>query len=250
MLFLGEILILCYITVVVYAQNEWCDPKLCAPGKKHIGCFDGGYPRWESICERPEEIKITPELQNIILHEHNKLRNQQALGLTPYFSPATRMATMTWDNDLAATAHYNTLQCEMKHDECRGTYDFYYAGQNLAKNADLNATEIAKWAPGYWFEEWMYADMSDIFEHTRSQLSNGEWIGHFTQIVKDDCVKVGCAISKFSERGSRRSLITCNYSMTNIKNSPIYEVGPTASHCKTGTNYYYPGLCSVYEKYE
>lgn len=37
---------------------------------------------------------MTPDLQQIILDSHNKLRNQQALGQTPGFSPAKRMATM------------------------------------------------------------------------------------------------------------------------------------------------------------
>lgn len=45
----------------------------------------------------PNDVQVTEftqELIDAILDEHNKLRNQQALGQTPGFGPAKRMATM------------------------------------------------------------------------------------------------------------------------------------------------------------
>lgn len=74
-------------------------------------------------------------------------------------------------------------------------------------------------------------------------------IGHFTQVVKDDAYKVGCAIAKFTMNGDRVALLACNYAVSNIKNWPIYEEGATASACESGTNPDYPGLCSVDEVY-
>lgn len=41
-----------------------------------------------------EPTVFSQELIDAVLDEHNKLRNQQALGQTPGFGPATRMATM------------------------------------------------------------------------------------------------------------------------------------------------------------
>lgn len=38
--------------------------------------------------------EITQELKDLILDEHNKLRNQVAAGKLPRFQPATRMSTM------------------------------------------------------------------------------------------------------------------------------------------------------------
>lgn len=67
------------------------------------------------------KINITPKLQQIMVDEHNKYRNQQALGQTPNYQPATRMATMKWDPELAKLAAINVRQCEMKHDSCRNT---------------------------------------------------------------------------------------------------------------------------------
>lgn len=78
--------------------------------------------------------------------------------------------------------------------------------------------------------------------------------GHFTQAVRDQSYKVGCAISQYVEQKGGRSWYTvyyvCNYAVTNISNYPIYERGAPASKCKTGRNPMYAGLCSVNEKYE
>lgn len=42
----------------------------------------------------------------------------------------------------------------------------------------------------------------------------------------------------------------CDYAVTNIYERSIYDQGPTASKCKTGTNPKYPALCSESEKYD
>lgn len=59
---------------------------------------------WNPRCsDNAEFIEFTPQLQQIILDAHNKLRNQQANGDTPGFEPAKRMATMVmdlWHSDL------------------------------------------------------------------------------------------------------------------------------------------------------
>lgn len=68
---------------------------------------------------------------NVVLTEHNRYRNQIALGNVPDFPSASRMATISWDATLAQLAELNVRQCEMKHDECRSTNDYRYAGQNL-----------------------------------------------------------------------------------------------------------------------
>lgn len=52
-----------------------------------------------------------------------------------------------------------------------------------------------------------------------------------------------------NENGVRTALIACNYAVANIESWPIYDDGPTASDCQSGTNPEYPGLCSVDEVY-
>lgn len=78
-----------------------------------------------------------------------------------------------------------------------------------------------------------------------------KWVGHFTQVVKDDSFKVGCSIAKYSEpSGGKKSLMACNYGVGNLQDHPIYQEGETASGCTSGTNPEYSGLCSENEMYE
>lgn len=51
----------------------------------------------------------------------NKYRNQQALGNTPHYDPAVRMATVTWDQHMADLASLNARACTFEHDKCRNT---------------------------------------------------------------------------------------------------------------------------------
>ena len=60
-------------------------------------------------------------MKNAILNAHNKYRNEIALGRIQNYNQAANMATMEWDDGLAANAALNVHQCEMKHDECRNT---------------------------------------------------------------------------------------------------------------------------------
>lgn len=79
-----------------------------------------------------------------------------------------------------------------------------------------------------------------------------EIFAHFTQVVRDEAYKIGCAISRFSDPINKKplSLITCNYAVTNLATFPVYEEGDAASGCKTGPHPNYPGLCSESEVYD
>lgn len=78
-------------------------------------------------------------------------------------------------------------------------------------------------------------------------------IGHFTVIVADINIRVGCAGSTYTEPGEsyRAFLFACNYAATNIVGAKIYKsCSKAASLCKTGRNRKYPNLCSPSEKYD
>lgn len=76
-------------------------------------------------------------------------------------------------------------------------------------------------------------------------------IGHFTQMVKSDTNRVGCAITSFVSRYAGNTFnyyLVCNYNLENIEEKPTYAVGfPPCSACKSGCSIEYPGLCSRYE---
>lgn len=75
-------------------------------------------------------------------------------------------------------------------------------------------------------------------------------IGHFTQVVRDKSMKLGCAITSFSsaDKQFKNIYLVCNYSMTNMIGKPVYVSGRMASKCKSGPSKRFRGLCSRDEK--
>ena len=76
-------------------------------------------------------------------------------------------------------------------------------------------------------------------------------IGHFTAMVNDANIRVGCGAATYSQGGFTNYLVACNYARTNVVNYPVYaSCSNPASKCTTGTNPKYRNLCSVKEKYD
>ena len=110
-------------------------------------------------------------MRRIILNNHNKLRNRVAQGGFQSYKSAVRMATMRWSPELAKLAAYNVKQCIMKHDKCRNTRQFPYAGQNIAKQQWTGKNRaiglVAREQILSWFEEWKKCSM-DVIKDLKS----------------------------------------------------------------------------------
>lgn len=140
----------------------------------------------------------------------------------------------------------------MFHDSCRSTAEFKYAGQNLALRSvggafeplDVLIEKIIK----SWYEEVANTAQSDIDKCCAS--ASGKTVGHFTQIVTDRATHVGCAISSYTEKQWKTSLITCNYAFTNIHGMRVYLSGATGTGCKSGRNPDFPALCDINESFK
>lgn len=71
---------------------------------------------------------------------------------------------------------------------------------------------------------------------------------HFLQMAQDEVNEIGCAISHYPEGPNKKtSYLVCNYSVTNRRDTPVYQTGSPASKCKTGNNPNYSALCSESE---
>ncbi|KAL5290428.1 Ag5r.2 family protein [Megaselia abdita] len=192
-----------------------------------------------------------------ILKSHNEKRNQVAGGEIANHLPAVRMATMEWDDELAKMAAFNVKTCNYGHDQCRNTNTFRFSGQNLAKNWWYGSNpEIEPLVLGQidsWFDENKDSDMTKI---NNVGSTEGAVTGHFTVMVAELSVKVGCAAVRSSEWDEEQQLTwqtlttACNYAHTNVLEHKIYRSGAPASQCTTGTNSNYPFLCSVKESYD
>lgn len=164
--------------------------------------------------------------------------------------------TQVWDAELAQLAALNVKQCKMKHDQCRSTFKFRDAGQNLYNRKTTGDLETAAIvipkAVQSWYAESSFATQSDIDKCCNS--ASGQTIGHFTQVVSDRSGHVGCAISAFTSPSAsglwKVNLVACNYGFTNMDDWNVYQTGKTASGCTSGVNPEFKALCSVNEKSE
>lgn len=136
----------------------------------------------------------------------------------------------------------------MMHDVCRSTAAYIWAGQNLGSGAisggDFPALKdvIASNING-WYDEVKDAAQSDIDKFPMNSASGGV-IGHFTQVVQDRAIQVGCAVVRYTDGDWKTSLMACNYAFTNLVGTPVYVSGTPASGCTTGVNPNFTALCS------
>ena len=170
MMLLVHILVISSIFLTTTAQSDYCN--IC-DANKHIAC--GHENTWASTCP-PDRLLVKLGLQDIkkILDLHNTYRNKIALGNQNGYESASRMATVKWDYELASLAELNVKQCEMKHDACRNTDKFQFAGQNLDYRSKTgtyeNVQSFLENSIKDWYDEHFHADQSviDAFHYPSS----------------------------------------------------------------------------------
>lgn len=244
------------LDINVDAATNYC--LLCP---NHIACNNTG--RFAPSCPSDAAIvKLAQSDINLIVTVHNQQRNKIAGGLVQGFKSATNMSLVVspflnlikyqnfkkiikfqaWDSELAQLAELNVRRCQMKHDICRSTTKYPFAGQNLAISGISNkypavSTVIVNNIIS-WFYEYTTANQSQM-----SACCQGS--GHFTQLVQYRVVAIGCAISIYTDKGFKTDLMACNYSFGNLLGSPVYIAGPAASKCAKGTDSVYKNLCKI-----
>ncbi|XP_034114677.1 antigen 5 like allergen Cul n 1-like [Drosophila albomicans] len=234
----------------VLGATDYC--KQNCRGKKHIGCNNDG--AWGSSCPSDRAlVSLSDADKNVLLASHNGYRSFIAGGGESKLKPACRMATMQWDDELAYLASLNVRSCQMKHDGCRNTDAFQWAGQNLYRGSStgpLNKTASLIQSVDMWYSEVKYTEQSYIDAYPG--YYNGPAIGHFTTMVADRNTHVGCAASTYSVQGQFKDfLLACNYAATNVDGIKMYNsCSVPASKCTTGVNPSYKFLCSVNEVYD
>ncbi|XP_055317728.1 antigen 5 like allergen Cul n 1-like [Sitodiplosis mosellana] len=98
---------------------------------------------------------------------HNKWRSEIAWGNIKHYDPATHMAKMTWDSELAELAERHAKSCEFAHDKCYNRNKFDGAIPNIGVKILLN-TKPTPQKP---------------------------MVGHFRNFVQDKVEGIGCAMS-------------------------------------------------------
>lgn len=131
----------------------------------------------------------------------------------------------------------------MAHDACRSTPAYPKAGQNLAIEGlynnyqDTNTSLVSMM--DLWFNEYKLCPVELISNYEDYK----EDVGHFTQMVQQKSGRIGCALVNFKSGHWFQSLLTCNYSYTNIYGGETYTQGAPCSKCATKCSTVNPGLC-------
>ncbi|KAJ8676388.1 hypothetical protein QAD02_012175 [Eretmocerus hayati] len=205
-----------------------CTPKSClaCPGGKSIirsgvSCHD----------------------KQVIIEEHNRLRQLVALGQIRGQPSAKMMMEIVWDDELAAMAQNWANRCPEDHDHSRHVGRFS-VGQNMARAWTTKIpTDPYESEPEWkrhiisWFNEYRYY-RSGLFSTATA---------HYTQVIWGNTVFVGCGFSYYYDpvRGYTKNYV-CNYGPSgNIIGYHPYPHGwpECSSYGETYSNKY-SGLCA------
>lgn len=171
---------------------------------------------------------LTQAEKDLILSTHNKLREQMANGFAG-FPTADNMRILIWDRNLENRASAWADVGIFSHnpdDFDEETNSF--VGENLY-SVKSSGTPVLKVdaAVQKWFDEYQYFDSAQIADFENNG-SNGQMIGHFTQVVWGLTNKLGCG--KYVT--ANRINLVCNYGEAgNFMGEPVYENGVPCSKC-------------------
>ncbi|XP_016943051.2 antigen 5 like allergen Cul n 1 isoform X2 [Drosophila suzukii] len=261
---------------------DYCDPTLCPGPERHIACNNFG--ELADTCGPDAHVvRITTARRTMILNELNEYRDRIARGDLMGFSPATRMATLQWDQELASFAELNVKRCALVNDHCRNSEQFRNVAQVVAEggwqgdplppgsppNGSPNPEtpvpveyhtedEVIKATLEQMFAEYKECSMRDIIAY--SPPSNSKCIAYFTQLVRDSTTHVGCGILRQTKNTTNEAgqwlpsvhqYMTCNFVRADDVNAPVYQSGDrAATDCRSGRNPVFINLCSVNEIYD
>ncbi|XP_024867089.1 venom allergen 3-like isoform X3 [Temnothorax curvispinosus] len=155
---------------------------------------------------------ISCEEKQIILDEHNRLRQLVALGQIHGQPGAANMMEMIWDDELAAIAQRWADHCAESHDSLRNVRRFA-VGQNIARSWTTRPPGPYDGEPNWrrqisgWFNEVQY------YHSGYSKIT-----GHYTQLVWGDTFLLGCGYSFYYDpaRGYTKNYV-CNYGPSSWK---------------------------------
>lgn len=239
-----------------------CTEKLpsCKPNGEfylNTACeYNNCDPRTKSCQEVPSDV----EFRQMVLDQHNELRNKVASGEEKRSSivAAADMRALSYDLALEFTSICHVHGCKMEHDNCRGIRNFKDVGQNLAlrqvegkvpltkKQVDkmVNMNAYKSLVIGWYETEIEKDDFKDLIDKL---IRFNHETGHFTAMIWAKTTHLGCA--RALDRPNDKELtmhITCNYHPPgNVNYSRIYTKGAPCSKCRHGTscNSKYTSLC-------
>lgn len=196
---------------------------------------------------------VSCQEQQVILENHNRLRQMFALGRIRGQPPALDMRELVWDHELAAIAQRWADQCKSGHD-LRRKVDRFSVGQNVASTWTYNQPSPQGDAPEFkgqidaWFKE---VTKFGFRTQDIDPFSFNYQAGHYSQMVWSETSAVGCGYTYFldPQRGYTK-LYVCNYGPGgNVIGGSMYHTGrPGLTMCINdglASSHRYRGLCEM-----
>merc|ERR1712002_237552 len=197
-------------------------------------------------CGKLDGQGITDEAKTILVETHNSLRRKVAKGQESRGSSgpqpgAANMNELVWDDEVAKIAQMWADQCTFNHTEHDMLLDGMYCGQNLAMaGGSRSKSSFLELRVQDWYDEVNYFPKEGVKSWPVSGGSNGEAIGHYTQIVWGATTKLGCGYTR-----GYKEILVCNYCTGgNMIGAEVYKAGPAASQCPKERPNKKDGLCS------
>uniref|UniRef100_T1H553 SCP domain-containing protein n=1 Tax=Megaselia scalaris TaxID=36166 RepID=T1H553_MEGSC len=113
-------------------------------------------------CSKDAKFFTLRSFKEFIVIAHNRHRNSLAGGSIPNHKSASRMGTVSWDDDLSYLSSLNVKRCKFGLDQCRNTEKFRASGQNIAKTLwDTRGSAISNLQTQIdkWFNEYKFSNM-------------------------------------------------------------------------------------------
>ncbi|XP_066489581.1 glioma pathogenesis-related protein 1-like [Tiliqua scincoides] len=173
-------------------------------------------------------LDTLPDIRNAdFIKECVRAHNHFRSSVTP---PASDMRRMSWDHDLAITAHTWAQKCHFQHNpdlQIRGKVHpiFPFIGENIWTGSGMrfNVTNSLK----NWYDE--------VKDYNYATQQCHKVCGHYTQMVWATSYKVGCAVHFCPRvtnfRSPNAAHFICNYGPGGNYPTRPYKTGAACSEC-------------------
>lgn len=165
------------------------------------------------LIESYEVEPLSENYKDLIVKQHNLLRNRIAGGDLDPFPSASKMEEFTWDDSLAAI----------------DLWQAHPFGQNVGVNSTDFRTNylFIKKTINIWFNQYRrtHISMVDKFDRRYENSSN------FAVMIRESNNKVGCNFITYRENVLLSKLLYCNYAEDNMDDEMVYTKGESCSEC-------------------
>merc|ERR1712029_1261289 len=149
---------------------------------------------------------MSGSLEEEILKIHNKRRFDLQQGILSQVQQ-----DYLDDNRVPKQEYRYDWERKLDHDENRGGMGENIAWVGAQSTSSLSEQDVADGVEAWWAES-RHIDYDDLRNFDDGFSSNGEDIGHFTQMAWAKTTKVGCGVSLQTTGGNAALITVCRYS--------------------------------------